>query len=70
SFGWVNIGETHMEAVESTPTGAARLTKLLRDHLHALSERDHLSATVETPPDEASLDELVAMCLSIHKPIG
>lgn len=54
----VEIGETHVDSVEATPTGAGRLYNLLRDHLREIGQ---------AMPHEASLNDLVAKCVSVHR---
>jgi len=54
----VTIGETHVDSVEATPTGASRLHELLGQHLEAVGR--------PAPPD-APLEDLVAQCLVLHK---
>ena len=54
----VDIGKTHVDTVEATPTGAGRLYDLLRDHLREIGQ---------AMPHGASLNHLVAKCVSVHE---
>lgn len=53
----IDIGETHVDTVEPTPTGAERLFRLLFDHLREIGH---------AAPQGVDLADLVAECLSAH----
>ncbi len=56
---FIDIGKTHVDTIESKPTGASRLFGLLQDYLRKIGH---------VVPHDASLNDLVVTCVSVQHP--